>query len=112
MCSRQDRTTELILFRASLLIAGTKPVVMRPLLVRALRPRNPYPRNVNDVCSCEPRRLASWQYKIRVLSGCSASPTSLIRSWSGQHLAGLALGGAVDHRVVHVALESDARERP
>ena len=54
MCSRQDRTTELILFRASLLIAGTKPVVMRPLLVRTLRPRNPYPRNVNDVCS---RRL-------------------------------------------------------
>jgi hypothetical protein len=50
--------------------------------VRTLRPRNPYPRNVNDVCSCEPRRLASWQYTIRVLSGCSASPTSLIRSWS------------------------------
>jgi len=82
MCSRQDRTTELILFRASLLIAGTKPVVMRPLPVRTLRPRNPYPGNVNDVCSCEPRRLASWQYTIRVLSGYSASPTSLIRSWS------------------------------
>ncbi len=82
MCSRQDRTIELILFMASLLIAGTKPVVARPLLSRTLRPRNPYPRNVNDVCSCEPRLLASWQYTIRVLSGCSASPTLSIRSRS------------------------------
>ena len=76
MCSRQDRTTELILFRASLLIAGTKPVVMRPLLARTLRPRNPYPRNVNDVCSCEPRRWHPGIYD-RVLSD-AAQPTSLI----------------------------------
>jgi len=61
VCSRQDRTSELILFMASLLIAGTKPVVIRLLLVRTLRPRNPYPKNVNDVCSYEPRRLASLQ---------------------------------------------------
>jgi hypothetical protein len=30
----------------------------------------------------------------------------------GQHFAGLLLAGAVDHRVIHVPLESDARERP
>ena len=69
-----------------------------------LRARNPYPRNVNDVCSCEPRRLASLQYTIRVLSGCNASPVWRIPLLErGQHLAGLLLAGAVDDRVVHVA---------
>jgi len=33
--------------------------------------RNMYPRNVNEVCSCEPRRLPSLQYTILVLA-CAA----------------------------------------
>ena len=36
-CSRQDRTTALILFRASLLIAGRKLLKLFPCRLRALR---------------------------------------------------------------------------
>src|ERR1035437_493843 len=81
-CSRQDRTSALIFFRASLLIAGRNAVNCTPSPRRARRGRNVNPRNVNDVCSYEPRRLASLQYTILVLSGCNSSPTSAIRSCS------------------------------
>ena len=50
-----------------------------PFLPRAARARNVNPKNVNDVCSCEPRRLPSLQYTIRVLAGCSRNPTCSIR---------------------------------
>jgi hypothetical protein len=60
-CSRQDRTSALIFFRASLLIAGRNEVNCFPSFRRACRGRNVNPRNVNDVCSCELRRLLSWQ---------------------------------------------------
>ncbi len=58
-CSRQDRTSALILFRASLLIAGRKLLKFLPCLSRALRCRNVKPRKVNAVCSYEPRRFPS-----------------------------------------------------
>src|SRR5437867_10944151 len=58
-CSPQDRTWALILFRASLLIAGLKPVIILPVFVRTPLARKAYPRNVNDVCSHEPGRLPS-----------------------------------------------------
>jgi hypothetical protein len=35
-----------------------------PFLPRAARARNVNPKNVNDVCSCEPRRAASWQCRV------------------------------------------------
>jgi hypothetical protein len=60
---------------ASLLIAGRNDVKLRPL-PRALRARNVNPRKVNDVCAKASRRLPSLQYTIRVLAGCSRSPTS------------------------------------
>ena len=41
---------------------------------------NSYPRKENSVCSHEPVRFASLQYTIRVLRGCSLSPTCLMRS--------------------------------
>ena len=68
-CSRQDRTSALIFFRASLLIAGRNEVNCTPSLRRACRGRNVNPKNVNDVCSAEPRRLLSLQYTILVLPG-------------------------------------------
>ena len=43
-CSRQDRTSALIFFRASLLIAGPNPVNTFPCLVRRPRARNVNPR--------------------------------------------------------------------
>ncbi len=60
-CSRQDRTVALIFFRASLLTAGRKAVNIVPSFRRAARARKVNPKNVNDVCSCEPRRCPSWQ---------------------------------------------------
>jgi hypothetical protein len=68
-CSRQDRTSALIFFRASLLIAGRNEVNCTPSFRRARRGRNVNPRNVNDVCSAELRRLLSLQYTIFVLPG-------------------------------------------
>src|SRR6202030_3572788 len=65
-CSRQDRTSALIFFRASLLIAGRNEVNCTPSARCARRGRNVNPKNVNDVCSCEPRRLLSLQYTILV----------------------------------------------
>jgi hypothetical protein len=56
-CSRQDRTSALILFRASSLIAGTNEVNCTPSFRRARRDRNVNPRNKNDVCSAEPRTM-------------------------------------------------------
>src|SRR2546422_7771545 len=49
------------LFRSSLLIAGRNEVNCTPSSRRARRGRNVNPRNVNDVCSAEPRRLLSLQ---------------------------------------------------
>jgi hypothetical protein len=66
-CSPQDRTCALSLFRASLLIAGVKPVIIFPVCVRTPLARKVCPRNVNDVCSPEPVRLPSLQYTIRRL---------------------------------------------
>jgi hypothetical protein len=54
-CNRQDRISALIFFRASLLIAGWNEVNRPPSFRRARLGRNVNPRNVNDVCSCEPR---------------------------------------------------------
>src|ERR1017187_1408860 len=68
-CSRQDRTSALIFFRASLLIAGRNAVNCTPSFRRASRGRNVNPKNVNDVCSAEPRRMLSLQYTILVLPG-------------------------------------------
>ena len=68
-CNRQDRTCALILFRASLLIAGRKLLKFLPRLLRALRWRNVNPRNVKDVCSYEPPRVPSLQYTILVFVG-------------------------------------------
>src|SRR5680860_567796 len=50
-----------MLFRASLLIAGRTDVNISPFLPRAPRARNVNPKNVNDVCSYEPRRSPSWE---------------------------------------------------
>ena len=47
--------------RASALTAGRKEMNTFPSGYRALRGRNVYPRNVNDVCSNEPRRRESLQ---------------------------------------------------
>src|SRR6266516_484073 len=69
-CSPQDRTCALSLFRASLLIAGVKPVIILPVFVRTPLARKVYPRNVNEVCSPEPVRLPSLQ--CRVAEGISA----------------------------------------
>ena len=60
-CSRHDRTSALILFRASLLTAGRNEVNFFPFLPRAARARKVNPKKVNDVCSCEPRRCPSLQ---------------------------------------------------
>ena len=86
LCSRQDRTSALILFKASLLIAGPNPVNTRPFLVRMPRARKVNPRKSNDVCSAEPRRIASLQYTSRVLSGCRLRPTCFIRSSSAARI--------------------------
>jgi hypothetical protein len=43
-CSRQERTSALILFRASLLIAGRNEVKTRPCRFLALRARKVNPR--------------------------------------------------------------------
>src|SRR5664279_5186049 len=80
LCSLQERTSALTFFRACLLIAGLNELNCLPLLARAPRWRNVNPRNVNSVCSYEARRFPSWQYTIRVLSGCNRSPTASIRS--------------------------------
>ena len=77
-CSRQRRTSALILSKASLLTAGRNEVNFFPFLARAARARKVNPKNVNDTCSCEPRRTPSLQYTIRVLAGCSRSPTCSI----------------------------------
>ena len=45
------RTSPLIFFRASLLIAGRNEVNIVSVLARAARARNVNPRNVNAVCS-------------------------------------------------------------
>ncbi len=62
----------LILFRASLLIAGRNDGEHPPVLARALRgtEREPKERE-RRVLIVEPRRLPSLQYTIFVLSGCS-----------------------------------------
>jgi hypothetical protein len=39
------------LVKASLLIAGLKPVIIVPVFVRTPRGRKVYPRKVNAVCS-------------------------------------------------------------
>jgi hypothetical protein len=74
-CSRQLRTSPLIFFTASLLIAGRNRVYMLPSLRRAARGRNVNPKNVNEVCSYVARLMLSLQYTILVLAGCNCSPT-------------------------------------
>ncbi|KXX62879.1 hypothetical protein AZG88_27520 [Rhodococcus sp. LB1] len=61
VCSRQDRTAAPISFTASLLSAGRNALKCCPFLCGALRWRNVNPKNVNDVCSREPRRVPSLQ---------------------------------------------------
>ena len=78
--SRQARTVAPIFFKASLLTAGLKPSRILPVLVRTPRGRKVNPRNVNDVCSYEPRRRSSLHYTVRVLFECNSSPTPPIRS--------------------------------
>jgi hypothetical protein len=78
-CSRQRaRTYALIVAWASLLTAGRNEVNFFPFLPRAARARKVNPKNVNEVCSCEPRRVPSLQDTIRVLAGCSRNPTCSI----------------------------------
>ena len=96
-----------------MLIAGRNALNMLfPSLVGAFLARNVYPRNVNDVFSQSPsRRFLSLQYTILVLSGCSRSPTSAIRSSSAASTcSGLPLGRAMHHGVISVALELHSRE--
>jgi hypothetical protein len=49
-CSRQDRTRAPIFVKASLLIAGLKPVIIVPVFVRTPRGRKAYPRKVKAMC--------------------------------------------------------------
>src|SRR5665647_2221796 len=78
---RHLRTRWPIALRTSREGAGKNETRMTPCLfqaLRALRARNVNPKNVNDSCSAEPRRLLSLQYTILVLTGCNANPTRTI----------------------------------
>src|ERR687897_804941 len=95
---RQERTLRPITLSASAPIAGRNDVNAFPSEYLALRGRNVYPRNVNVVCSYEPRRRESLQYTIFVLSGCRRSPDFFHPLGErGQHLTCLPLGRAMHH---------------
>jgi len=100
LCSLQDRTSVLILLRASsMLIAGWKELNNVPPLSRAPRWRKVNPKKLNSVCSCDPRRFLSLQHTIRVLSGCIRKPDVFHpRSDSRQHVSCLGFADAVHHR--------------
>ena len=112
LCSLQDRTSVLILLRASsMLIAGWKELNNVPPLSRAPRWRKVNPKKLNSVCSCDPRRFLSLQHTIRVLSGCIRKPDVFHpRSDSRQHVSCLGFADAVHDRIIHIALECDARK--
>ena len=112
-CNRQDRICAAEAFAASSLMAGLKPNKNFRVFIRTCRTRNPYPRNVNEVCSAEPRLRASLQYTMRVLSGAAAiRRTRPVDPRSPPEPDGPRPRAAVDHHVIAVAFELDSRELP
>ena len=95
-----------------LLTAGKNEVNFFLFLSRAARARKVNPKNVNDMCPCEPRRLPSLQYPIRVLAGCSRSPTCSMRLPIAARTSSAWPQVAHADGVVGVPLELDARVLP
>src|SRR5512143_245326 len=83
---RHRRSSWLLLFSATGLIAGWNEVKMLPVFpdFDSLG-RNAYPRNVNETHGNSRLRLLSPQYTILVLSGCSRNPTLSNRSANAAH---------------------------
>src|SRR3954469_2187234 len=99
---RHRRSSWLLLFSASGLIAGWNDVKIVPVFpdFDSLG-RNVYPRNVNETHSNSSLRLLSPQYTILVLSGCSRKPDALQPiSQRRPHLPGLALCHTVHYRII------------
>ena len=111
--SRQRRISRPIAFLASSLTAGRKLTKNFPCLLLASRGRNVYPKKSNRSCSCEPRRFASLQYTMRVLSGCSSRPTLRQPFGDGaQDHLGLRLSSRSARPRHRIPLERDRRELP
>ena len=83
---RSSRSRSLLALSASGLIAGKNDVNFLPSLRRASRGRKAYPRKVNEVCSCSPRRLlvAVGTALRREGSGCPPrrSQRALLTHWA------------------------------
>ncbi len=112
-CSRQDRTSALILFRACLLIAGKNALNCCPVLV----PRSSLPELVPQVRKGRVLVRAASLPVLAVddpgLVGMQPQPDLLHPvADRGQHLACLQLADTVHDRVIDVALERDARKFP
>ena len=92
-----------------MLIAGLNELNCFPSLFRALRCRNVNPRNVNAVCSYEPRRSPVLAVHDPGLVGMQPQPDLLHPLGDRRHhLAGLGFADAVHDRVIHVTFERDA----